>query len=101
MDKLLIVDDEAAMRRLLRVNLGDRYEITDTGSPEQALALAMQDKPGAILLDLRMPKYSGRARSRNIQIHEFDTIDSSHHHQRRGESNDKNILQGTRRHGVL
>jgi len=59
MDKLLIVDDEAAMRRLLRVNLGDRYEITDTGSPEQALALAMQDKPGAILLDLRMPKYSG------------------------------------------
>jgi DNA-binding response OmpR family regulator len=59
MDKLLIVDDEAAMRRLLRINLADRYEIIDTGDPEQALALAMQDKPNAILLDLRMPKYSG------------------------------------------
>jgi DNA-binding response OmpR family regulator len=59
MDKLLIVDDEAAMRRLLRINLADRYEIIDTGNPEQALALALKDKPNAILLDLRMPKYSG------------------------------------------
>ena len=47
------------MRRLLRINLADRYEILDTGKPEQALALAMQDKPNAILLDLRMPNYSG------------------------------------------
>ena len=59
MDKILIVDDEVAMRRLLRINLSDRYEIIDTGNPEQALAMAMQDKPNAILLDLRMPKYSG------------------------------------------
>src|ERR1700730_3006621 len=59
MDKLLIVDDEEAIRRLLRINLADRYEIIDTGNPEQALAMAMQDKPNAILLDLRMTKYSG------------------------------------------
>ncbi len=59
MDKLLIVDDEEAMRRLLRVNLADRYEIIDTGSPEEALAMTMQGKPNAILLDLRMPNYSG------------------------------------------
>src|ERR1700730_1351217 len=59
MDKLLIVDDEEAIRRLLRINLADRYEIIDTGNSEQALALAMQGKPNAILLDLRMPKYSG------------------------------------------
>src|SRR2546430_2941090 len=59
MDKLLIVDDEEAMRRLLRINLADRFEIIDTGNAEQALALAMQDKPNAILLDLRMPNYSG------------------------------------------
>jgi DNA-binding response OmpR family regulator len=47
------------MRRLLRLNLSDKYEIFDTGDPEQALALAMQNKPDAILLDLRMPKFSG------------------------------------------
>jgi DNA-binding response OmpR family regulator len=59
MEKLLIVDDEEAMRRLLRINLADRYEIIDSGNSEQALAMAMQGKPNAILLDLRMPNYSG------------------------------------------
>lgn len=59
MDKLLIVDDEEPMRRLLRINLSNSYEIIDTGDPEQALALAMQNKPNAILLDLRMPNFSG------------------------------------------
>src|SRR5271155_4018522 len=47
------------MRRLIRMNLSDEYEIVDTGEPEQALALALEHKPDAILLDLRMPKYSG------------------------------------------
>jgi DNA-binding response OmpR family regulator len=59
MDKLLVVDDEEAIRRMLRINLSDGYEIIDTGDPGQALALALQEKPNAILLDLRMPKYSG------------------------------------------
>jgi CheY-like chemotaxis protein len=59
MAKLLVVDDEEALRRLVRLNLGDTYEIVDTGEPEQALALALEHKPDAILLDLRMPKYSG------------------------------------------
>jgi DNA-binding response OmpR family regulator len=57
--RLLVVDDEQAMRKLVRLNLGDSYDIVDTGEPEQALALALQHKPDAILLDLRMPKYSG------------------------------------------
>jgi DNA-binding response OmpR family regulator len=59
MKRLLIVDDDDAMRRLVRLNLSDSYEIIDTGDPEQALALAMEHKPDAILLDLRMPKLSG------------------------------------------
>jgi DNA-binding response OmpR family regulator len=59
MQKLLVIDDEEPMRRLLRVNLSDSYEIIDTGDPEQGLALAMQNKPSAILLDLRMPRFSG------------------------------------------
>lgn len=59
MQKLLVIDDEEPMRRLLRVNLSDLYEIIDTGDPEQGLALAMQNKPSAILLDLRMPRFSG------------------------------------------
>src|SRR5215813_5208030 len=47
------------MRKVIRLNLLDGYEIIDTGESEHALALALQHKPDAILLDLRMPKYSG------------------------------------------
>jgi DNA-binding response OmpR family regulator len=39
--------------------LKNSYKIIDSGSPEEALALALQYKPAAILLDLMMPKYSG------------------------------------------
>lgn len=59
MGRLLIVDDDDAIRRLLRLNLGESYDIFDTGNPEQALALALEHKPDAILLDLMMPKFTG------------------------------------------
>ena len=59
MAKLLVVDDDEALRRLFRIELGSTYEMIDSGEPEQGLALALEHKPDAILLDLRMPKYSG------------------------------------------
>ena len=57
--KLLIVDDDESVRKVLRFRLKDSYEILDTGSPEQALEITLREKPDAILLDLMMPKYSG------------------------------------------
>jgi len=57
--RLLIVDDNEAMRNLLRERLADHYEIFDTGDPERALAEALEHKPDAILLDLMMPNFSG------------------------------------------
>jgi len=59
MQKVLIIDDEEPFRRLLRINLEDRYTVFDTGESELALAAALNYKPNAILLDLRMPNYSG------------------------------------------
>ena len=59
MPKILIVDDEEAMRGLLRTRLSDVYEIVETGHPEQALGLALEHKPDVILMDLMMPKCSG------------------------------------------
>ena len=59
MAKLLVVDDDESLRRLMRLELSSSYEIIDSGEPEQGLALALEHKPDAILLDLRMPKYSG------------------------------------------
>lgn len=59
MRRLLIVDDDSALRRLMRIELSDDYEVLDLGEPEQGLARALEFRPDAILLDLRMPKYSG------------------------------------------
>jgi len=59
MPRLLIIDDDESVRKVLRFRLKESYEILDTGSPEQALAIALKEKPDAILLDLMMPKYSG------------------------------------------
>jgi DNA-binding response OmpR family regulator len=57
--RVLVVDDDQAMRDLLRAYLEDQYEIIDTGEPEQALKMTLEQKPGAILLDLSMPGFSG------------------------------------------
>jgi DNA-binding response OmpR family regulator len=59
MQKILIVDDDSAMRGLVKRRLSDTYEVIDTGNPEQALGLALEHKPAAILLDLMMPDCSG------------------------------------------
>jgi DNA-binding response OmpR family regulator len=57
--KLLVVDDDEALRRLMHLELSETYEVIGTGEPEEGLALALEHRPDAILLDLRMPKYSG------------------------------------------
>jgi CheY-like chemotaxis protein len=57
--KLLLIDDDESVRKVMKFRLKDSYNIIDSGSPEEALSLALQHKPDAILLDLMMPKYSG------------------------------------------
>lgn len=57
--KILIVDDDDAMRGLIKVRLADLYETIDTGNPGQALGLALEQKPDVVLLDLMMAGCSG------------------------------------------
>lgn len=59
MNKLLVVDDDDSMRNLLRAHLAGSYEVIDTGDPEQAMALALEHKPDAVLLDLMISRFSG------------------------------------------
>lgn len=59
MARILVVDDEEPYRNLIRQRLEDEYEVIDTGQPAEALALALQHRPDAIVLDLSMPELSG------------------------------------------
>jgi two-component system phosphate regulon response regulator PhoB len=58
--KILIVDDEADIRELVRLNLASEgYEILDCESGEQALNLSRSRNPDLIVLDLMMPGMDG------------------------------------------
>lgn len=57
--KILVVDDDESVRKMLLLRLSDAYQIIETGTPEQAVALALEHKPEAILMDLMMPGFSG------------------------------------------
>jgi DNA-binding response OmpR family regulator len=59
MPKILVVDDDDALRNLIKMRLAETYEVIDTGDPVQALGLALEHRPDAILLDLMMPNTSG------------------------------------------
>jgi len=59
MPKILVVDDDDAIRGLVKARLSGSYQIIDTRDPVQALGLALEHKPDAILLDLMMPNCSG------------------------------------------
>jgi CheY-like chemotaxis protein len=59
MRRILVIDDDEAMRTMIRHRLERDYEIIDTGDPTEALALALEHKPDCILLDLTMPLFSG------------------------------------------
>ena len=67
MKKLLIVDDDEALRGLYQRRLSGSYQVFTTGDPEQALALALEHKPDAVILDLKMPKVDGFALSQNFR----------------------------------
>ena len=59
MARILIIDDDESIRRMLRFRLKDAHEIMDTSSPKEGLILALQHKPDAILVDLMMPGHTG------------------------------------------
>ncbi len=60
MRKLLIADDEEAVRSLVRMTLEvDSFEILEAGDGPEALAMARRHRPDLVLLDVAMPGLSG------------------------------------------
>src|SRR5512133_1585896 len=57
---VLIIEDELAIRRFLRVSLAESgYRVIDAGSGQQAMRRLRLDKPDIIILDLGLPDVDG------------------------------------------
>jgi DNA-binding NtrC family response regulator len=60
MNRVLVVDDDPASRRLLEVRLRPlECDVATAGNGEQALTAIRKDVPDLVLLDLQMPKMGG------------------------------------------
>lgn len=60
MTKVLVVDDEAPIRLLCRVNLeAERMEVLEAADGESGLETARRERPDVILLDVMMPGMDG------------------------------------------
>lgn len=60
--KILIVDDDPALRELYNIELTQKnYIVVEAGDGEEGLIKAAQEKPDLILLDVMMPKFDGIA----------------------------------------
>ena len=60
MAKILLVEDDQSLREIYGIRLtAEGYEIVPAGDGEEALAMAVKEKPDLIISDVMMPKISG------------------------------------------
>lgn len=60
MTKILLVEDDKSLREIYGVRLlAEGYDIISAGDGEEALAMAIKERPSLILSDVMMPKISG------------------------------------------
>src|SRR5574344_611269 len=60
MTKILLVEDDKSLREIYGTRLlAEGYDIVSTGDGEEALAMAIKDRPQLIISDVMMPKISG------------------------------------------
>lgn len=58
--RILVVDDEAPIRRFLRVALeAEGYGVTEAGTAREGLAMAAREAPALVVLDLGLPDADG------------------------------------------
>ena len=66
--RILVVDDEAQIRRTLRATLAPLgYDVVDAASGEAALEAMREEKPDVILLDMNLPGMNGLETCRYIR----------------------------------
>jgi two-component system phosphate regulon response regulator PhoB len=59
---ILIVDDEPSVRAVVHASIrvrGSRYTVVEAGRASEALALASEQQPDLVLLDVALPDHDG------------------------------------------
>ena len=60
MAKIMLVEDDKSLREIYSIRLvAEGYEVVSAGDGEEALAMAVQERPDLVLSDVMMPKISG------------------------------------------
>ncbi|MDO5301253.1 MAG: response regulator transcription factor [Tissierellia bacterium] len=60
MTKVLLVEDEAPIRKFIQINLKrDGFTVFEAGSGEEGLEIAKREKPDIVLLDVMLPGIDG------------------------------------------
>jgi YesN/AraC family two-component response regulator len=70
MPKILLVDDHGGFRDMLKKLIKQKFneiEIVEAGTGEDAVALAIKEKPEITLMDIRLPKMDGFQAARDIR----------------------------------
>tara|TARA_B110000008_G_scaffold253821_1_gene269358 strand:+ start:556 stop:969 length:414 start_codon:yes stop_codon:yes gene_type:complete len=68
MNKVLVVDDEEAILKGIRLNLGRTFDITIANGPHEALRSFKEDGPFEVVVsDMRMPGMDGATMLRKIK----------------------------------
>jgi two-component system alkaline phosphatase synthesis response regulator PhoP len=57
--RILIADDEETVRSLVKRLLGKTYKILEAENGEEAVKVAVNEKPDLILMDILMPRMDG------------------------------------------
>ena len=95
MTKIMLVEDDKSLREIYGVRLlAEGYDIVSAGDGEEALAMAIKERPQLIVSDVMMPKISGfdmldilrsTTETRDIKVIMMTAL-SSEEQRQRGES---------------
>lgn len=55
MKTILLIDDHADIRRLMRVTMGNTYQVLEAGDGVSGLEIIRREKPDVVVLDVMMP----------------------------------------------